>query len=434
MPLTHDIGVRIPYPLHEAFQSWKAFFVYTALLNREQTTPRPKTYFAMTILSYIIYTLIFLLTPAGVIWLCRRVSLLGKLGPIMVLYAIGMLIGNMPFVPDNIATIQDIIPNVMIPLAIPMMLFGCTFTRKEMPLQIKIITSGFLATCTAVTVGYLLFGSHISEGAEVGGIITGMYTGGTLNAAALQAIFRINSETYILINSYDIIISFAYFVFLFSFGIKAFRRIYSQGESTISQSDEAEIAKQIELAKQNPYRQLFTRKGAVQLGKILGVTLIIVALSAASTLLFDQQWFMVVFILMLTTLGVASSFIKSVRALDMSYDIGMYLIYVFSITIASMADFSNLDLAGGIYQLAFMVVAVFLSLGIHAIACRLMRVDADSMVISSVAFINSPPFVPMVSAAMHNKRALVTGLGAGIAGYAVGNHLGVFMSQLLNML
>ncbi|MBQ5358403.1 MAG: DUF819 family protein, partial [Alistipes sp.] len=72
------------------------------------------------------------------------------------------------------------------------------------------------------------------------------------------------------------------------------------------------------------------------------------------------------------------------------------------------------------------------SLIIHALLCRLMRVDADSMVISSVSFINSPPFVPMVSAVMRNRRALVTGLGAGIVGYALGNHLGVLMAELLS--
>ena len=54
--------------------------------------------------------------------------------------------------------------------------------------------------------------------------------------------------------------------------------------------------------------------------------------------------------------------------------------------------------------------------------------------ISSVAFINSPPFVPMASAAMQNKRALVTGLGVGIVGYAVGNHFGVLMAELLSLL
>ncbi|MBQ5831638.1 MAG: DUF819 family protein, partial [Alistipes sp.] len=176
--------------------------------------------------------MIFFIVPAGVVWLCRRYRPLGQLGPIMVLYAIGMVIGNLPFISTEIATLQEFLPNVLIPLAIPMMLYGCTFSRGEARLQCKIVASGFLATCLAVTIGYLLFGRNIEQGAEVGGIITGMYTGGTLNAAALQTIFKINSETFVLINSYDIIISFTYFVFLFSVGIKLFRRLYGEKPQT----------------------------------------------------------------------------------------------------------------------------------------------------------------------------------------------------------
>lgn len=388
----------------------------------------------MDIIWNILIAIIFCLTPAGVIWLCRRVSLLGKLGPIMVLYAVGMIFGNLPFIPSSIASVQDLLPNILIPLAIPMMLFGCTFSRNEMRLQLKIVASGFLSVAIAIAVGYMLFGRHIEQGAEIGGIVTGMYTGGTLNAAALQAIFRVNSESYVLINSYDIIISFAYFVFLFSFGIRAFRRLFKQGESTLSAEDKQEIDRQIELSKQNPYSRLLTREGVRQMAKVLGYTLAVAAVAGGVALLVPEGWFMVVFILLLTTLGVACSFVERIRTLDVSYDAGMYLIYIFSMTIASMADFSSLDLAGGINQFAFMVVAVFLSLALHALLCRIMRVDADSMVISSVAFINSPPFVPMVSAAMRNKNALVTGLGAGIVGYAVGNHLGVLMAKLLSLL
>lgn len=202
----------------------------------------------------------------------------------------------------------------------------------------------------------------------------------------------------------------------------------------MAQGDKEEIEQQIALNKQNPYRKLMERKGLQQLGYILLVTLLVVALSAGVAVLFSERWFMVIFILMLTTLGVGCSFVRGIRNLEVSYDVGMYLIYIFSMVIASMADFSNLDLAGGAYLIAFMVVAVFLSLLLHAVICRLMRVDADSMVISSVAFINSPPFVPMVSAAMQNKNTLVTGLGAGIVGYALGNHFGVLMSELLSRL
>ena len=388
----------------------------------------------MSIVIYILLTLIFCLTPAGVIWLCRKVPALGKIGPIMILYAIGMIIGNLPSLPAEIKTLQEILPNVMIPLAIPMMLFGCTFTRNEAGLQLKLVISGFLSVVAAVVVGYLLFGRHVEEGAEIGGIITGMYTGGTLNAAALQAIFSINSERFILLNSYDIIISFLYFVFLFSVGIRLFRRLYGQKKIRASKSDREEINRQIEAEKRNPYSGLWSKDGLKQIGKILAVTIAVAAVSGGVALALPEQWFMVVFILLLTTLGVACSFIRPVRQLEAAYDIGMYLIYIFSITIASMADLSNLDLVGGVNQLAFMTVAVFLSLMLHAVMCRVMKVDADSMVISSVAFINSPPFVPMVAAAMQNKRVLVTGLAVGIVGYAVGNHLGVIMAEVLALL
>ena len=186
--------------------------------------------------------------------------------------------------------------------------------------------------------------------------------------------------------------------------------------------------------KSTPYAGLFTRQGLKELGAIVGVTLGVVALSGGVAFLVPESWFMVVFILMLTTLGVALSFVERVRNMERSYDIGMYLIYVFSLAIASMADFSKLDISEGVNLIAYMFFAVFVSLLVHAIICRVLKVDADSMNITSVAFINSPPFVPMVAAVMQNRKALITGLGAGIVGYALGNHLGVIVAQLLSAL
>lgn len=388
----------------------------------------------MSVVNFIVYLAIYCLVPAVVIWLCRKYSWLGKLGPIMVLYAIGMLIGNLPYHPAEMATLQDLLPNIAVPLAIPMMLFGCTFSRKELRLQVKLCASGFFAAGLAIVIGYLFFGRHVEQGAQIGGIMSGMYTGGMVNAAALQAIFRIDSENYILMSSYDIVISFLYLVFLLSVGIPMFRRLYGEGKKEISQSDQEEIERQMEKANENPYRKLCTREGMRQLGKTLLLTIAIVGVSAGVAVLLPEGLFMVVFILLITTLGVVASFFPKVRALDVSYDVGMYLIYIFSIAIASMADFSNLQVEGGVNLLIFLTVAVFGSLAIHAIICRLLRIDADSMMVSSVSFINSPPFVPMTSAALRNKNALVTGLAAGIVGYALGNHFGVLMAKLLSLL
>lgn len=388
----------------------------------------------MDILIYIFILLTYSLVPAGVMWLCRKVAILGKIGPIMILYAFGMVIANLPFMPrGQMSAVGDILPNVLIPLAIPMMLYGCKFTSKAAGLQLKVVLSGIISVAVAVAVGYMAFGKELEEGAPIGGIITGMYTGGTVNAAALQAVFGIESETFILINSYDILISFLYFVFLFAFGIKMFRRLYGNnlsGRKAQATLQDNHVAHYKE-SRENTYSKLATREGLMQLGKILSLTVGVVAVSAGAAILFPDNYFMMVFILLITTLGVACSFLPVVKQFDMSYDIGMYLIYIFSITIASMADFSKLSLESGMGLMAFMAIAVFISLALHAVLCRIMKVDADSMVISSVAFINSPPFVPMVSAAMKNRDALVTGLAAGIVGYAIGNHLGVLMAQLL---
>ena len=389
----------------------------------------------MVIFNYTLLTLIFVLAPALAIWLCRRVAVLEKLGPIMLLYAFGIILGNIPWKPAEMPLMQELATSVSIPLAIPMMLFGCRFTLKEASLQLRVCISGFLSVFIAVVVGYLLYGKYIAEGAEIGGIMSGMYTGGMLNAAALQSIFRVEEQSYIIMCSYDVVISFLYLVFLVSVGYKFFRKLYGEKATTnLSIEEREELERQIAEQKKNPYAGLWSRNGMKELGKIVGITILAVGLSAAATLPFPDEWFMVVFILMLSTLGVACSFIKPIRKLERSFDIGMYLIYIFSIAMASMADFSQLKLNEGVNQILFLCIAVFGSLILHALFCRLMRVKADAMVASSVAFVNSPPFVPMMVVAMKNKSVLIVGLGAGIIGYAAGNYFGVVMAKLLELL
>lgn len=389
----------------------------------------------MSILSVVAISLIFCLAPAGVLWLCRRVPLFDKVGPIMILYALGILIGNMPLDIPYMAAVQDIATSATVPLAIPMMLFSCRFTRRDASTQLKVIVSGFLSVALAVVVGYIFFGKYLPEGDKIGGIMSGMYTGGMVNAAAIQAIFNVEEQSYVVMCSYDIVISFLYLVFLVSVGYKMFRRLFGQkSDATLSDSDKADLDRQLAEAKRNPYEGLCSRSGMIELAKIVGWTLAVVVLAAASTLLFDEAWFMVVFILALSTLGVVCSFHKPVRKLERSFDIGMYLIYIFSIAMASMADFSNLNVADGLNQILFLTITVFGSLVLHAIFCRAMRVDADSMTVSSVSFINSPPFVPMMVAVLKNKNTLIVGLGAGIVGYALGNHFGVLMASLLGLL
>ena len=388
----------------------------------------------MTVINYIILVISFCVIPAGVLWLCRKVSFLGKIGPVLILYLIGLLIGNLGLMPDQLPAVQELMSNAMVPMAIPLMLFGCTFRKEGTRSQILALITGMISVIMAVIIGYLIFGKDIDQGAKVGGMLTGVYTGGTINLAALKTMLSVKDETYIMINSYDILISFLYLTFLLTIGIRLFRKILPHDKSVISRKDMAEIRKEIARNEENPYKGLFSRAGIRHAGTAIGLTLLICAVSAGVALAMPSGMFMTVFILMLTTLGIGASFIRKIHDTPYSYDIGMYCIYIFCIAVASMADLGKLDFAGGINLLGYLLIAVFGSLLLQVIFARMFRIEADMMVIASVTYINSPPFVPMMAAAMKNKNVLVPGLSIGILGYAVGNYLGFLISQLLPLL
>ena len=388
----------------------------------------------MEIVNWTILIAAFCLIPAGVLWLCRRFSLLGKIGPVLILYFIGIIIGNIGLMPGQLPAVQELMSNAMVPLAIPLMLFGCTFKLSGARSQLLALITGMISVATAVVIGFLLFGDNIPEGNKVGGMLVGVYTGGPINLAALKTMLGVSDETYIMINSYDILVSFLYLTFLLTIGIKLFRKFLPNERKSYSEEDEAAIRAEIGKENQNPYKGLFTRPGMAQAGKLLGLTVLIVGVSAGIALLLPSGMFMTIFILLLTTLGIACSFIKTVREMKYSYDMGMYFIYIFCIAVASMADLSKLDFAGGIGLLGYLLAVVFGSLILQVIFAKIFRIDSDMMVISSVTYINSPPFVPMMAAAMKNKDVLIPGLTIGVIGYAAGNYLGFLMSQLLGLL
>lgn len=384
----------------------------------------------------ILLILIFLTAPAGVLVLCRKVKWLGKVGPVLLLYITGLIIGNSGMVtglelPEMTAGIQDVLSSAMVPLAIPMMLLGCRFRRSETRSQLLALVTGLAAVVISVAAGYLIFAPAINGGmdgvddaAVVGGMLTGVYTGGTINLASLKTMLAASDETYLLLNGYDMVISFLYLMFLVAAGIRLFRRFLP---NETSHCDDVK-----EDANINPYKGLGSKKGLAALAALLGYTAVVCGLAFCITLLFPAAPFMTIFILSLTTFSIAASFIPALRNLPYSYDIGMYCIYIFSIVVASMADFETIGLAGGAGLLGYLSLVIFGSLLLQVILALIFRIDSDTMVISSVAFICSPPFVPMIAAAMHNRRVLAAGLAIGIVGYATGNYLGYMVFCLLS--
>lgn len=383
----------------------------------------------------LLLTASYIITPAIVLWLCRKIKILNKIGPVLLLYSIGIVLGNSGLVSDSAFKVQDLLVTIIIPLAIPMMLFSCNFLQWNIKNAVLTLITGIIAVVIAIFAGYFIFkpliGSDPAFGGnfdKIAGMLAGVYTGGTPNLAAIKLMLGIPNEIYIMVHSYDMAISLIYLTFVLSFGIKLFRKILHYEPSKKGTKSEH---MPFEPEGDEPYKDFFKRENFLPVLWAAALSLLIFAIAGGLSMILPKDLQMVVVILTITSLGIGASFIKRVRDIKKSYDAGMYLVYIFSMVVASMADLGRLNLAGGLYILLYIAFVIFGSLILQLIMARILKIDADTVLISSVSLINSPPFVPLIATAMNNRSVIITGLTVGLVGYAIGNYLGYLISIIL---
>lgn len=90
-----------------------------------------------------------------------------------------------------------------------------------------------------------------------------------------------------------------------------------------------------------------------------------------------------------------------------------------------------MDLAGSLNILWYILFIIFGSLLLQILFSKLMKLDGDTALATSVALINSPPFVPLVAALLNNKEIIILGITIGMLGYMLGNYLGLAVYFLL---
>ena len=385
----------------------------------------------------VLVVLFYLLVPAGVVWLCRRFSAIGKVGAILVLYFLGIILANLFVFPfegfaGKLYPLQDALTSVTIPLALPLILFACDFREWPVKKALGSLLIGLISVMAVATAGYFLFRTHLGEQApSIAGMIVGVYTGGTPNLAAIKMMLGVDEGTYVLMNSFDMLVSFIFLVFLMAVGIRLFRKILPVDSVPEPDKGLPQVGRKLAQSEADMYREIFTRRHFLPTLKALGLSILITGVGLGLSLLLTDGINMIVLILTLTTLAIAASFLPAVKKWEKSYDAGMYLVLIFSLVVASMVDIRSLDFREGLWLLAYIAFAIFGSLTLQVLLGRIFKVDADTTVITSVAMINSPLFVPMIADSMKNRRVILTGISIGIIGYAVGNYLGVLLAQML---
>jgi len=381
-------------------------------------------------IATILLVFFYLFTPLLILYSCQKLSILRRLGAIIIAYGIGLVAGVSGLLPENAAEIQDIIVTITIPLSLPLMLFSSdikAWTKLAGKTVVSMIIA-LVAVVTSVIVGFLLFHTDdIANLWKVGGLLIGVYTGGTPNLAALKIMLNVDNDTYIITHAYDMIIGAGYFFFLITIGQKIFGYVLPKFKPSLKNTNQ-NVLSDMSLV---PMWGLLKKENRVPMLKAILISMAIFAAAGLTTLFTPENSQMIVVILMITTLGILLSLVPSVNKLKNTFELGMYLILIFSIDVASMVDVTSLaNSSPTIFYYVFLVI--FGSLFLQVIISAIFKIDTDTVIITSTALICSPPFVPAVAGALKNKEIIVPGLTVGIIGYAVGNYLGVLVAEFLH--
>jgi len=381
-------------------------------------------------IATILLVFFYLFTPLLILYSCQKLSILRRLGAIIIAYGIGLVAGISGLLPENAAEIQDIIVTITIPLSLPLMLFSSdikAWTKLAGSTVVSMIIA-LVAVVTSVIVGFLIFHTdEITDLWKVGGLLIGVYTGGTPNLAALKIMLNVDNDTYIVTHAYDMIIGAGYFFFLITIGQKVFGYVLPKFKPGLKSNDQ-NVLSDMSLI---PMWGLLKIENRIPMLKAILISIGIFAVAGLTTLFTPENSQMIVVILIITTLGILLSLVPSINKLKNTFELGMYLILIFSIDVASMVDVSNLANASPtIFYYVFLVI--FGSLFLQVVVSAIFKIDIDTVIITSTALICSPPFVPAVAGALKNKEIIVPGITVGIIGYAVGNYLGVLVAEFLH--
>ena len=381
----------------------------------------------------------YVLFPILIIEGFKRWTIIQKIGTVVLAYAVGIiasLCGVFEFATPEIATsfgkMQSMMMNVAVPLAIPLMLFNCDFKlwTKALPKTAWALVGGLVAILISVISGYFIFRIHIPDAANVSGMMTGIYTGGTMNFTALGNALQVDKTVISIVLAFEMVITTPYIFFLLGGGYKIFRKLLPYKDITHKGRTDEEA---VETNDVENYQGMFEKKNFWGMMKGLGLSFVFLAIGAGLALLITGKLNELVVILTITTLAIIASFFKKVRDLPKTFELGMFFILIFSVIVASMFDINSVR-GESLYIGGFVGWIMLMSVTLHLIFCRIAKVSGDLFCVSQVGLLCSPPFVPPVAGAMKNKKVLISGIVIGLIGYAVGTYLGTLIAVVLGQL
>jgi len=374
----------------------------------------------------VIQLIIFFGIPYLLINLQEKVKFIKTIGPILFCYAVGIIWANSGLPLD--ASLSDTVSSVLIPIAITLILLNSDFlTIKK---NVKKTGLSFLILCISIlsiaALSVVVF-PNVYENTKIASMLVGCYTGGTPNLFAIGYGLNTDKNTIIVANLADQVMGGLYFLFICTLAKPILTKLTKQVSVAAKKTN---YEKESIISKTSLSTKEKIKQGVVAL--LIGIG----ALGASigiSFLLTKQATNVAVIMVSVSVIAVTLSFVKKIRQNQISYPLGQYFIYVFSIAVGSLADI-KLIVGQSVQVLTMVAFVLFSTMLLHFIISLLFKIDVDTIIITSIAGIFGPAFIIPTAKAIKNEGVILIGIATGLLGYAIGNFMGFGLYELLKLI
>lgn len=376
---------------------------------------------------------VLLLVPALMVRLTKRSRFLGSIGAIALCYAFGFLLAVLPIPYDK--GLSETVASVLVALAIPLVLFSFDIRSVRKLAKTTLVSFGLvIVSVIAVSTAAAFLGA--SRGMEnvhaLSGMATGLYIGGTPNLFAIgSALLGRDSTAINLANIADSLVGGIYFLLILTVIRPVYARVLgTRGKAVFSEAEAAAFAREAD--SEYDYSRLPKDKKGI--ARLVGIVLLAAACLGIGVLLeilingnMDGSLYIMVTV---SVLGVALSFVRPVRQTPGTYQVGQYLILVFSLGLSMSIDLHKL-VSGLLPTFAYFSGIQIAALLLHFLLCRIFRIDGGTAIITSTAGIYGPPFIAPVANAYGDRSLIVPGVICGTLGLVTGNLFGLALGSIL---
>lgn len=376
------------------------------------------------------------------IWLEQKYKWAGKITGCVLALLFAMILANLRIIPVSAPT-YDIVWDYVVPLAIPLLLYNANIKKiwKESGRLLVVYLVSGIGTVLGSILAFEVLKDKIPELYKAAAMMTGTYTGGSVNLVAMADAFHASSELVSTSVVADNLLMALYFFVLIAiptmnFFLKRYKhpiidQVEKEGESGEGKTKAAQFwgAKEISLK---------------DIAFAVAISFIIVSISVEISGFFAKviptgnlglnllngllgNKYLIMTTITMIVATVFSDFFENIRG---SQEIGTFLIYIFFTVIGAPASIP-LIITKSPLLLVFCAIIVFTNMVFTFLAGKMFKFNLEEMIIASNANVGGPTTSAAMAIAKGWDKLIVPALLVGTLGYVIGNYYGILVGNLL---